>query len=255
VEIGLPRNADFNGAAQEGVGCFEITVRDGRRMSTARAYLRPAMQRANLRVETGAHATRIQFEGTRATGIEYVRGGAACTARAAREVIVCAGAINSPQLLQLSGIGPADLLRNFVSCAANAASFTQAAWVPPVESSPACTSVLTPIVAMMIILLIIEPVVCIIRVSTISSVPSQRLAFWKVSFSPKPTNISKSPHSRQGARLQPMWTLPICGFQKFDEVPISPIFKYLVPDGRFTPVYSNSFQSPPKLLIAGLNPA
>jgi choline dehydrogenase len=105
IEIGLPRNADFNGAAQEGVGCYEITVRDGRRMSTARAYLRPAMRRGNLCVETGAHVTRIQFEGTRATGIEYVHGGAACTAHARREVIVCAGAINSPQLLQLSGIG------------------------------------------------------------------------------------------------------------------------------------------------------
>jgi choline dehydrogenase len=107
AETGLPRNADFNGVAQEGVGCYEITVRDGRRMSTARAYLRPAMKRGNLRVETGAHATRILFDGTRATGIEYVRGGAACTARARREVIVSAGAINSPQLLQLSGIGPA----------------------------------------------------------------------------------------------------------------------------------------------------
>ena len=107
VEAGLSRNADFNGAVQEGVGCYEITVRDGRRMSTARAYLRPAMRRGNLRVETGAHATRILFDGTRATGIEYVRGGAACRARAGREVIVCAGAVNSPQLLQLSGIGPA----------------------------------------------------------------------------------------------------------------------------------------------------
>jgi choline dehydrogenase len=107
TEAGLPRTADFNGATQEGVGCYEITVRDGRRMSTARAYLRPAMPRANLRVETGAYATRILFDGTRATGVAYVRGDAACTARAAREVIVCAGAINSPQLLQLSGIGPA----------------------------------------------------------------------------------------------------------------------------------------------------
>ena len=112
MEIGLPRNTDFNGAVQEGIGCYEITVRDGRRMSTARAYLRPAMTRANLRVETGAHATRILFEGTRATGIAYVRDGAACTARAGREVILCAGAVNSPQLLQLSGIGPAAHLRS-----------------------------------------------------------------------------------------------------------------------------------------------
>ena len=107
VEIGLARNADFNGATQEGVGCYEINVRDGLRMSVARAYLRPAMKRTNLRVETGAHATRILFDGTRATGVAYVRDGVACTARAAREVIVCAGAVNSAQLLHLSGIGPA----------------------------------------------------------------------------------------------------------------------------------------------------
>jgi len=107
VEIGLARNADFNGATQEGVGCYEINVRDGLRMSAARAYLRPAMKRTNLRVETGAHATRILFDGTRATGVAYVRDGVACTARAAREVIVCAGAVNSAQLLHLSGIGPA----------------------------------------------------------------------------------------------------------------------------------------------------
>ncbi len=107
TEIGLPRNDDFNGATQEGVGGYEITVRDGLRVSAARAYLRPAMTRANLRVETGAHATRLLFDGIRATGVAYVRGGDSFTARAAREVIVCAGAINSPQLLALSGIGPA----------------------------------------------------------------------------------------------------------------------------------------------------
>jgi len=107
MEIGLPENDGFNGATQEGVGCYEITVRDGLRMSTARAYLRPAMSRPNLRVETAAHATHLLFDGTRATGVAYARDGVARTARAAREVIVCAGAINSPQLLLLSGIGPA----------------------------------------------------------------------------------------------------------------------------------------------------
>ncbi len=106
-ELGLPRNADFNGATQEGVGLYEITTRDGHRMSTARAYLHPALQRPNLRVETHAQATRILFDGKRATGVEYVRGGITTTALARREVIVCGGAINSPQLLQLSGIGAA----------------------------------------------------------------------------------------------------------------------------------------------------
>jgi len=110
-ELGLPRSSDFNGAQQEGVGLYQITMRGGFRMSAARAYLRPSMKRANLRVETGVRATRILFEAKRAIGIEYSRGGARRTARAGREVILSAGSINSPQLLQLSGIGPAALLR------------------------------------------------------------------------------------------------------------------------------------------------
>jgi len=109
-ELGLPRNADFNGATQEGVGVYEITTRHGRRMSAARAYLHPAMARANLRVETGALATRIVFEGTRAVAVTYTQRGAAATARATREIILCAGAVNSPLLLQRSGVGPAPLL-------------------------------------------------------------------------------------------------------------------------------------------------
>lgn len=111
AELGLPRNADFNGATQEGVGLYEITTRDGRRMSTARAYLHPAMKRANLRVETRAQVTRIVFDGTRAAGVTYVQGGVTRTARAAREIILSSGAINSPLLLQHSGVGPAPHLQ------------------------------------------------------------------------------------------------------------------------------------------------
>jgi choline dehydrogenase len=110
-EIGLPRTPDFNGPAQEGVGLYQITMRGGWRMSASRAYLWPAMKRTNLRVETHAQATRIVFDGRRAAGIDYVQHGARKSARAAREVILAAGSINSPQLLQLSGVGPAPLLQ------------------------------------------------------------------------------------------------------------------------------------------------
>lgn len=111
-QAGLPVNPDFNGATQEGVGVYQINTKGGRRMSAARAFLRPAMKRGNVRVETGALATRILFEGARAVGIEYEQDGQTKTARAGREVIVSAGSINSPQLMQLSGIGPAELLRS-----------------------------------------------------------------------------------------------------------------------------------------------
>ncbi len=107
---GLPLNHDFNGATQEGAGVYQITTRDGRRMSAARAFLRPAMKRANVCVETGAHATKILFEGKRAIGVEYRRNGQTKRAMAGREVIVSGGSVNSPQLLQLSGVGPAGLL-------------------------------------------------------------------------------------------------------------------------------------------------
>ena len=112
TETGLVHNADFNGATQEGVGLYEITTLGGRRMSTARAYLHPAMKRANLVVQTQALATRIVFDGTRASGVHYQCAGTTTLAQAAREVIVCAGAINSPLLLQASGIGPAPLLQS-----------------------------------------------------------------------------------------------------------------------------------------------
>ncbi|MEI8702456.1 GMC family oxidoreductase [Mesorhizobium sp. ISC15] len=109
-QAGLPFNPDFNGASQEGVGIYQITTRNGRRMSAARAFLRPAMKRKNVRVEINALATRILFEGKRAVGIEYLQNGETKTARAGREVILSGGSINSPQLLQLSGVGPSALL-------------------------------------------------------------------------------------------------------------------------------------------------
>ena len=104
---GMARNADFNGADQEGVGIYQMTIRKARRNSAARAFLRPAMKRANLRVLTGAHATKVIVEGGRAVGVEYRQGGTLRRAMARGEVILSGGAINSPQLLMLSGIGPA----------------------------------------------------------------------------------------------------------------------------------------------------
>jgi len=111
AETGIPKNADFNGATQEGAGYFQTTTRHGRRASTAVAYLRPAKSRTNLHIETAALAQRILFEGRRAVAVEYRKDGALRTARARKEILVCSGAYNSPQLLQLSGVGPAELLR------------------------------------------------------------------------------------------------------------------------------------------------
>ncbi|MEQ8344059.1 MAG: choline dehydrogenase [Sneathiellaceae bacterium] len=108
AETGIPANADFNGEEQEGAGLYQVTQRRARRCSTAVAYLRPAMRRPNLTVMTGAQAVRILVERGRAVGVAYVRGRAAQEVRAAREVLLCAGAFQSPQLLLLSGIGPAD---------------------------------------------------------------------------------------------------------------------------------------------------
>jgi choline dehydrogenase len=110
-QAGLPHNPDFNGASQEGVGIYQITTQGGLRASASSAYLRPAMKRAWLSVQTGAHATRIVFDGLRASGVVYRQGGQSLFARARREVILAAGAVNSPQLLQLSGVGPASQLR------------------------------------------------------------------------------------------------------------------------------------------------
>ncbi len=106
---GLARNDDFNGATQEGAGLYQITTRDGIRASAASAFLRPAMRRKNLRVITDAHVTKILFDGRRATGVTYSKGDRVVSVTASREVILSAGAVNSPQLLQLSGVGAPEL--------------------------------------------------------------------------------------------------------------------------------------------------
>jgi choline dehydrogenase len=110
-ENGLPVNDDFNGPEQDGVGFYQVTQKNGKRCSTAVAYLRPALKRPNLTVRTNAHATGLLFDKSRAAGVSYVRDGSVEQARASREVILCGGAINSPQLLMLSGVGPADDLK------------------------------------------------------------------------------------------------------------------------------------------------
>ena len=110
-QAGFPRNDDFNGARQDGIGYFQMTARRGRRCSAAVGYLRPALKRPNLRVLTDTLVHRVLFEGRRAVGVNLHRDGAAQEVRARGEVIVAAGAIATPPLLQLSGVGPADLLR------------------------------------------------------------------------------------------------------------------------------------------------
>lgn len=110
-EYGLPRNDDFNGPEMEGAGFFQVTQKNGKRCSAAVAYLRPARPRPNLTIKTGALLARLLFDGTRATGAEYVQDGKLLQARAEREVILSGGAVGSPQSLMLSGIGPADELK------------------------------------------------------------------------------------------------------------------------------------------------
>jgi choline dehydrogenase len=111
VGHGLKRNDDFNGVEQEGAGLYQVTCRKGRRWSTYEAYLRPVLERANLTVTTQALTTRIELDGDRASGVTFRQGGGEHTVSARREVLVCGGSINSPQLLMLSGIGPATQLR------------------------------------------------------------------------------------------------------------------------------------------------
>jgi 4-pyridoxate dehydrogenase len=110
-EADWPFTDDYNGKEQEGFGVGQWTIRDGRRCSAAVAFLRPAMRRPNLTVETGALAARVMLEGTRAVGVEYARSGRVRQARAAREVLLAGGVFNTPQLLMLSGIGDAEHLR------------------------------------------------------------------------------------------------------------------------------------------------
>ncbi|HUE48739.1 MAG TPA: GMC family oxidoreductase N-terminal domain-containing protein [Steroidobacteraceae bacterium] len=111
TSVGIAHTRDFNGAQAEGAGLWHVTIKDGVRVSSANAYLRPVRRRANLDVRLRAHATRVLFSGSRAVGVEYLRGGTRQQAHARLEVLLAAGAINSPQLLELSGVGDAQLLR------------------------------------------------------------------------------------------------------------------------------------------------
>ncbi len=108
----IPTNPDYNGQSMEGASLYQITTRNGLRASAARCYLRPALKRPNLTLKTNAHVMRVTFEGSRASGVVFRHRAKDQQVRANREVILCGGAINSPQLLQLSGIGPAPLLKN-----------------------------------------------------------------------------------------------------------------------------------------------
>lgn len=115
VSLGIPRNPDYNGAIQEGVSYCQRTIEKGLRMSAAKAFLHPARKRPNVHVRTHAHATNIIFEGKRAVGVRYLkggRGGAPVEVLASKEVILCGGTYNSPQLLQLSGVGSPELLKS-----------------------------------------------------------------------------------------------------------------------------------------------
>ncbi|VTU40762.1 Alcohol dehydrogenase [acceptor] [Variovorax sp. PBS-H4] len=111
MQFGLPPSADFNGETDYGVGRFHLTLAGGWRSSASAAFLRPVLHRANLTVATGAHVTRVLFDGRRAVGVEWVRNGNVESAAADAEVVLSAGAIQSPQLLQLSGIGPSQILK------------------------------------------------------------------------------------------------------------------------------------------------
>jgi choline dehydrogenase len=110
AELNLPVTDDFNGAHPEGLGCYQLTIRNGRRRSAADAFLRPALRRRNVKLETHAWVSKIRFERRRATGVDWWRDGRQHFTAADSEVIVCGGTVNSPQLLQLSGIGPAEKL-------------------------------------------------------------------------------------------------------------------------------------------------
>lgn len=110
-QAGLPLNPDFNGLTQEGVGPYQVTHRNGERCSAAKAYLTPNLGRPNLQVITGAHTTRVLFENRRAVGVEFRQDGTLREVHAQREVLLCAGALQSPQILMLSGVGPAEHLQ------------------------------------------------------------------------------------------------------------------------------------------------
>jgi choline dehydrogenase len=112
-EAGYARNDDFNGRDQEGVGYHQTTTRNGKRCSTAVGYLHPVRSRGNLRVITGAHTQKVLFDGKRAVGVAFAQNGTDRSVRARKEVILCGGAIGSPQILLLSGVGPQEQLAEF----------------------------------------------------------------------------------------------------------------------------------------------
>jgi choline dehydrogenase len=113
LEAGFPQTSDFNGRSQEGFGPYQLTIHEGRRWSAASAYLSPALDRANLKIESNAHVTRILFEGSRAVGVEYAQKKQKFQVRAIREVILSGGAVNTPQVLLLSGVGDSEILGRF----------------------------------------------------------------------------------------------------------------------------------------------
>lgn len=116
-QAGIPRNPDFNGFEQVGTGLYQVTQRKGQRCSAAGAFLKPALGRPNLEVQTGARAVEVLFDGSRAIGVVFLQRGVRCEVRAEREVILCLGAVHSPQLLMLSGVGPAaQLLEYGIAC-------------------------------------------------------------------------------------------------------------------------------------------
>jgi choline dehydrogenase len=113
MEAGHPYTPDFNGASQEGFGPYQLTIHNGRRWSAAAAYLRPILSRPNLKIASHAHVTRVVFESSRAVGIEYLQKKQLVQVRAEREILLCGGAVNTPQLLLLSGIGDPEILGRF----------------------------------------------------------------------------------------------------------------------------------------------
>ena len=150
-EAGLSFNPDFNGAVQAGAGIYEVTTFKGRRNSAARAFLYPAMKRGQVETITNAHVTRVLFDGKRASGVEYMMGGETRTATARREVILAGGAVNTPQILQLSGIGPGALLQSLgiavvhpTPMSGGTCRTTSASTTPTVRASPASTTCCRP---------------------------------------------------------------------------------------------------------------
>ena len=149
VAEGFPRNPDYNNGNQEGFGYFQATQKNGRRWSTARAFLDPARRRPNLRIETEALATGVLLDGKRAVGVAYVQRGEAREARCSGEVILCAGAVKSPHLLELSGIGNPEILPIHIESSGGPASSSRTCACGSSESRLAITQPAEPPPTMM----------------------------------------------------------------------------------------------------------